>query len=763
MERIQGGGWLAAGAGLLAAALAATWLGLQPPEARLASAPRGAFSAERALGALRPILDAAGEGTPHPVGSDANRRVREQILTQLRALGLDPEVQAAFACGRYRFCAHLSNVLVRVAGRAAGKAVLLTAHYDSVPAGPGAADDGAGVAIALEVARALVAEPAASDVLLLLDDGEETGLAGAEAFLRHPRAAQVGAAVNLEARGTGGPSLLFETTGGGGLIAGRFARGAPSPVANSLFPAVYRLLPNDTDLTVLAGLGVPGANLAFLGGGIRYHTPRDDLAHLDPRSVQQQGENALGLVRALAEPGLARDRSAEVVFFDVLGLAVVRFPEAWALPLSLLALALALAAVATNLRRGRTTVGRSALGLLAMPLALPAAASAGFLCGRALGLHPLWRPWVAEPAPLVAAFLLSGALGAALAAAVLGGRAGPDGLRAGVRVGLAGGAVALAAGLPGASHLLLAPALAAGAAGLAAALGPGEAGEPLADLAAALAGALVLLPVAWLLYPAIGHGGGFAVAATAALATLPLSPLVGSLRLAARGALAAGLALSTGAAAFGAGALPPADAESPERVVVYFHQDAERGRARILASPDLGRLPDAVRAAANFSTELQDPFPWARLRPSFEAPAVPLPKDGPTLEVEALAREGSRLRVRGRLRSPRGAPEGHVAIPAHVPVLSFAFDGVPVPPAERRVARWFGDWAVFRHLTLPPDGTGIEMVLEAQGPVEIQVADQSPGLPPEGARVAAARPSSAVTAQEGDVTLFTRSLRLDVH
>jgi hypothetical protein len=101
-----------------------------------------------------------------------------------------------------------------------------------------------------------------------------------------------------------------------------------------------------------------------------------------------------------------------------------------------------------------------------------------------------------------------------------------------------------------------------------------------------------------------------------------------------------------------------------------------------------------------------------------------------------------------------------VAVPPGVRVVSFAFDGVRVPPAEPRVARWFGEWPVFRHLTLPVEGTLVEMVLETGGAVEIQVADRTPGLPPEGQRVAAARGTSAVTVQEGDGTLFTRTLRL---
>ena len=759
--------WLVAAVALLAAALGAAWAGLRPPSARPASAPAREFSAARALDRLRDVLAASGEpggagpggGGAHPVGSAAGARVRERLVEELRALGLRPEVQEAFACGRYRFCAHVANVLARVPGRRPGKAVLLAVHHDSVPAGPGAADDGAGLAVALEAARALVAEPPARDVLLLLDDGEEIGLAGAEAFLRHPLAREVGAVVNLEARGTGGPALLFETAGPGAFVAARLAA-APSPVASSAFAAVYRLLPNDTDLTALAALGVPGANLALVEGSARYHTPRDDLAHLEAASVQHMGENALALLRAFAAAPPPAAEAGEAIFFDVLGLGVARFPQGLARPLAALALGLALAVAARDVRRGRTRLRGVLAGLAAGAAGLAVAAAAGFLEGRALGLDPVLRPWVATPGPLVASFLAGGALGAALAAAAGARRAGPDGLRAAVRIALGVGAAALAAALPGASYLLLVPALVSVA--LAAATGRGRAAGPASDLATALAAGVVLFPVAWLLHPALGHAAGPAVAVAVALAALPLAPLAAGLRPRGRRWLVAGTAAMAAALAMAARARPAADADAPERIVVYFHQDAGSGRARVLASPDLGRLPPAVRSAAPFSAGAAVPFGWGALRPSFEAPAAPLPLPGPELEVRSLAREGGGVRLRGRLRSPRGAGEGQVAVPPGTKVRAAALDGVSVPPSPERVARWFGDWTVIRHATLPSAGTELELWLAGPGPFDIQVADLSAGLPPEAARVAAARPPDAGTAQEGDVTIFTRTLRLEV-
>jgi hypothetical protein len=754
------GRYLSLGAALLAAAFAATWLGLQPPAVRPASAPAGAFSAERAMVRLRAVGGAAGDGVPHPVGSEANARVRERILAELRDIGLAPRVAETTTCGRYLHCMRVANVVARVPGRGGGAPVLLSVHYDSVPAGPGASDDGSGVAIALEIGRALLAEPAATDVILLIDDAEEPGLGGAEAFLADPLAGRMGAIVNLEARGTGGPSLLFETVGPGEVVVRRFAERAPHPVGNSLLSTVYSLLPNDTDLTVLRRLGVPGANLAFVHGAIRYHTPRDDIAHLDPRSMQHQGANALALVRGLAEP-TPDGAKGQAVWFDLLGLGVVRFPEGAALPLAIAALLLALAAAAVDVRRARTSTGRVALGVLAVPLGAAAAAAMGLGAGRAMGLDPIFRPWVASPGPLVAAFFLSGIAGAALPALLLGGRAGPAGLRGGIRIAFSTLAIALSLTLPGTSYLLLVPALAGGLAGLLASITDSELAPGGADLATMVAGCLVLLPPAWLLYPALGHLAGPAAAATVALAALPVAALAGGLSLRARLSAAVAPTLLAGVGLAAALALPVADVDAPERVIVYFHQDAVTGRARILAHSDLGRLPDPVRAAAAFSSFVpRVAFGWGRLRPSFEAEATPLPVPGPEVDLLETSRDGDAVRLRARIRSPRGAPELQIAIPPTVNVRSFAFDGRQVPLPVSKLARWYGGWWVYQ---LPAGPAGIVVVMEvtSPGPFEIVVADQSSGLPPAAAAVATARPPWAVTLQEGDLTLFTRTVRVE--
>ncbi len=156
-------------------------------------------------------------------------------------------------------------------------AVLLSTHYDSVAAGPGASDDGVGVATVLEIARILAAMPVPHrPIVLLLNEGEERGLLGALLFVReHALAKQVRAAVNLEARGTSGTSLMFETGTANAWAIGLYGAAVRRPVTNSIYYFGYKQLPNDTDFSVYKAASYQGFNFAYIGDVGRYHSPLD--------------------------------------------------------------------------------------------------------------------------------------------------------------------------------------------------------------------------------------------------------------------------------------------------------------------------------------------------------------------------------------------------------------------------------------------------------------------------------------------------------
>src|SRR3954466_10325442 len=166
-------------------------------------------------------------------------------------MGLGPRVTDDWACNgdprsRSLSCARVRNVVATI-GPATGPHLLLVSHYDSTAAGPGAADDGIGVATMLEIASILKDRKLARPVTLLFDEGEEAGLLGAHAFLEHdPLAGRIESLVNFEARGVTGPATMFETSRPNGAAVAAFKAAAVRPVANSLTADFYRLIPNST-------------------------------------------------------------------------------------------------------------------------------------------------------------------------------------------------------------------------------------------------------------------------------------------------------------------------------------------------------------------------------------------------------------------------------------------------------------------------------------------------------------------------------------
>ncbi|MFY7760526.1 M28 family peptidase [Aquidulcibacter sp.] len=400
--------------GLLALLLAFCFKGglTAPPSISETLATTG-FDTKAAIGRLTRIL---GDERPHPVDSPANDLVRERILSEIKTLGYTPEVRDDFACrGSKRFggmsCARVRNILFR-AGPSGGGAALIASHYDSVPAGPGAGDDGAGVAATLEIAARLAGRKLSKPVIFLITDGEEVGLLGATSFVRKdPWAKDVSFAINMEARGTGGPAIMFQTSMPNGRDIAALTAMPVRTIANSMAADIYRTLPNDTDATEFLGKSYDVVNFAFINPVARYHTPRDSLAYLEHASVGHMGGAALAALEGhLAAKPEANAPEAQVIYSDVLGRFMLVLPVA--VGYALLGFGL-LAALFAYVRSGPTGAARA---MLAPLVALLVAGGVGF---GALWLIDQMRVesqwWFATPMAGRALVYSSGLLGALLA------------------------------------------------------------------------------------------------------------------------------------------------------------------------------------------------------------------------------------------------------------------------------------------------------------------------------------------------------------
>ncbi|MGE5563894.1 MAG: M20/M25/M40 family metallo-hydrolase [Bacillota bacterium] len=307
---------------LILAALAAKSVLIAPPPVH--DGP-GEFDATRAKARLAYVL---GDQQPHPADSAADDAVRGRILTALGEMGLKPIVRDQVTCNDFQkarlvACTRVRNVIATL-GPANGKALLLSAHYDSVPVGPGASDDGVGVATLLEVASILKDRPLKRPVILLFNEGEELGLVGARAFLADPLSSRVDSLLNFEARGVTGPVTMFETSQPNGPPIAAFATAVRRPFASSMMTDVARLIPNDTDVTTYKERGWLTLNFAMTGNETRYHSPGDDLAGLDARSLQHMGDQALAVSSELAS---GRPRAGgRRIFMDVAGRWFVQMP-----------------------------------------------------------------------------------------------------------------------------------------------------------------------------------------------------------------------------------------------------------------------------------------------------------------------------------------------------------------------------------------------------------------------------------------------------
>jgi hypothetical protein len=298
-------------------------------------APAAEFSAGRAMLDLEIIAR-----EPHPMGvSQAHAEVRDFLLSEIRKLGLEPRVQDAFAT-RVLDPGHIlggfvQNILVRLPGDNPQGAILLMAHYDSTPGGPGAADNGSGTVVILEILRALQAGPVMrQDVILFFTDGEEPGTLGAHAFVaQHPWLEDVRLVINLDTI-TDAPPVFTRTSTGDGLWIQALAHSVRRPFFTSmpfhLFPA------SDTDIVPFTDAGVPAADFAAARKFAEMHTSADLPEVVNPASVQQTGEQLLALVRYLGDQTTFEMSVPNQTFFPMFGV-LVHYPSSWGLPLAILA------------------------------------------------------------------------------------------------------------------------------------------------------------------------------------------------------------------------------------------------------------------------------------------------------------------------------------------------------------------------------------------------------------------------------------------
>ena len=720
-------------------AVAAGMFQLTTPAVVPRTAPETAFSAARAMQHLEEIAR-----EPHPIGSPANARVRDYLVAQLRSLGLQTQVQTTTAVQKLpqvRLGA-VQNVVTRLTGMQPGPAIMLTAHYDSVATGPGASDDGAAVAAMLETARALiVGPPLQHDLILLFTDGEEAGLLGARAFVgEHPWAKDVALTLNFEARGSRGPAGMFETSAGNRALIGEFAQAVPYPVAYSFLSDIYGLMPNDTDLTALKALDTQALNFAYVFDGPAYHSSRDTLATIDPRSLQHHGSYMLALTQHYGNRPFGPASEQNATFFTLWPGVLVHYAEVWVFPLAVAVALLFVAVLSIGLRRNVVSVrglaGGFAAFLLSAVLSLVVVTLIWWAIQQVNANYRVLLAGTTYEAPLylLAFVALIGALMSGLGALLL-----RKSRASNLVVGALGVWTVLllitSVELPGVSYLFTWPLLAALVAALWRMRLSDRQWTPWSNAAslalAAIPGIVLFTPAIYLLFAMLGLSLGRLPVVGVSLLLAPLLgglliPHLAALSPRARVFVPASLSLLSAALILVANLQSGFEPGQPKPTSLMYRLDADTGTAAWIS---LDEAPNDWTAqflgehVEHRPVEIMPGRPLEAL--SSAAPALPL--SSPKVDVLGDTTVESVRTLRLRVTSAR--QPWKTSVRAHTPggiravtVAGRRFD-LTAQPVEQRTS-----WSL-SYFALPQQGVELTIELARDEPVTLAVSDITHGLP----------------------------------
>jgi len=381
---------------------ALAWLALSAPLPPPApdTAPAASFSAARAMRHVAILAQA-----PRPLASDANAQARAYLVAQLRALGLDPHVQAATVqhnetdqlANVHVTLAVVHNIVVRKPGATPGRpALLLAAHYDSLATSTGAAHGGASSAALVETLRALqAAPPLAQDVIVLFADAQEQHGMGAQAFVeQHPWARQAGMVLKFDNAGNRGPLVLYDSAGADGAAIDGWATHAPRARGASLMRAVYPLTPHAIPTGPLANLRVPLLQFANVEGYTGRRGSGDTVERLDAATLQHEGDTMLALARHFASAPFQEGATGQV-YFALPYMGVVHYAGNVVWPFTRLACLLLFGVACLGIQRSGVDALALLKGVFGYALISGAMAAAAWVAWQMLPTHdgyePLWQ------------------------------------------------------------------------------------------------------------------------------------------------------------------------------------------------------------------------------------------------------------------------------------------------------------------------------------------------------------------------------------
>lgn len=296
------------------------------------------------------------------VHKEANQKALEYIASQVEKWGVEEgdsttspayQVQDYVAVdeeGKYQNF-YLKNLIVHIPANApdkTGEAVMFMGHFDSVPMGQGASDDGVACATMLEAIRYYLDKmdngyTLKNDLVFCFVNGEEYNLYGSRAFIEEFKGFddvvnRIKFATNLESRGTRGTLIMFETADNNFDTVKLFSEINKNAYTCSIATLVYDSMPNGTDFSSYKEL-YQGLNMANIGGGENYHTQNDKPENVGLSYLSQQAQIVDAIISKLANYELDSLYNAEesAIFFSYLNITTVVYNHTTVIVLAVVA------------------------------------------------------------------------------------------------------------------------------------------------------------------------------------------------------------------------------------------------------------------------------------------------------------------------------------------------------------------------------------------------------------------------------------------
>ncbi|XP_076761618.1 endoplasmic reticulum metallopeptidase 1 [Xylocopa sonorina] len=266
---------------------------------------------------------------------------------------------------------NVQNVIVKIGPhRLTQSSLLINCHFDTFPESPGGSDDGAGCAVMLETLRVIAhsSKLLKYNIIFLFNGAEENLLQASHGFItQHPWAKEVRAFINLEACGAGGRELLFQAGPDSSWMLQIYAKSVPYPYASSLAQEIFEsgIVPGDTDFRIFRDFGnVSGLDFAWATNGYVYHTKFDNIHQIPLGSLQRTGDNILALIQGIVSDNYlsevpAHDHTGNPVFFDFLGIFVIRWPQYVASTINIISIIAGVYSIYLNAQNARRDVKNS--------------------------------------------------------------------------------------------------------------------------------------------------------------------------------------------------------------------------------------------------------------------------------------------------------------------------------------------------------------------------------------------------------------------